>query len=176
MSNGSFDRNEILAAFHALSEELARRDLRAKLFVVGGAAMALAYGDRRLTRDVDAIFEPKEAVYAAARHIAKERGLPDDWLNDSVKAFVPGPDVLRRSLVSTDNLEVAVASPEYLLAMKLLASRVEQDVDDIRTLYSLVGFTTAEQGMQLVERFYPSRILEPRIRFLLEELYGDAQQ
>jgi hypothetical protein len=65
-------------------------------------------------------------------------------------------------------LEVAVASPEYLLAMKLLASRADQDVDDIRLLYSLLGFTSAAEGMDLIERYYPREQLRPRIQFLLE--------
>ena len=56
--------------------------------------------------------------------------------------------------------------------MKLLASRVDQDVGDIRTLYGLCGFKTAKDGLDLVERFYPGRKLEPRIRLLLEEIYG----
>ena len=33
------------------------------LFLVGGAAMALAYSTRRATRDLDAIFEPKQVIY-----------------------------------------------------------------------------------------------------------------
>ena len=55
--------------------------------------------------------------------------------------------------------------------MKLLASRGDQDVEDIRTLYRLCGFKTSDEGLALVQRFYPRRKLEPRIRLLLEELY-----
>jgi hypothetical protein len=32
------------------------------------------------------------------------------------------------------------------------------------------GFTTAEEGMNLIEKYYPRRELEPRIQFLLEEM------
>lgn len=34
------------------------------MFLVGGAAMALAYNARRATRDVDGVFEPKTAIYS----------------------------------------------------------------------------------------------------------------
>jgi hypothetical protein len=73
---------------------------------------------------------------------------------------------------STTSLEVSAASPSYLLVMKLLAARVDQDVSDIRLLYQQCEFTTADEGMDLVERFYPGRAIEPRTQFLLEELFG----
>ena len=170
----SFSKSRILAALHALADELGRRNVKGELFIVGGAAMALAYSSRRSTRDVDAIFEPKSAIYEAARTVAEEEGLPEDWLNDAVKGFAPGGDPDRRLIFSAPSLEVAVASPEYLLGMKLLASRVDQDVDDIRTLYGMCGFTTAEEGMALMQRLYPTRPLPAKTKFLLEELFGQA--
>ena len=33
------------------------------MLIVGGGAIALAYSNDRATRDIDAIFEPKMAVY-----------------------------------------------------------------------------------------------------------------
>jgi hypothetical protein len=165
-------KQRILQALHALADELERREIKGQLFVVGGAAMALAYSSRRSTRDVDAIFEPKTAIYDAARAIAEREGLPDDWLSDAVKGFAPGDDPDRRVIFTDPALEVAVASPKYLLAMKLLASRVDQDVDDIRALYEMCGFTTAEEGVALMKRLYPTRPVAAKTRFLLEELFG----
>jgi hypothetical protein len=158
-----------------LSDELGRGGTRADLFVVGGSAMALAYSLRRTTRDVDAIFVPKAAVYEAARTVARELSLPDDWLNDAVKAYAHGDDPARRVVFQTPSLTVSVASPHYLLAMKLLAARVDQDTDDIVDLYRLCGFTTAEEGMDLLETAYPGRPVEARTQFLLEELFGPAR-
>jgi hypothetical protein len=171
VSSRQMSRPRILRALNGLGDELERRGVRGEVFIVGGAAMALAYSSRRSTRDVDAIFEPKAIMYEAARSVAEHQGLPEDWLNDAVKAFAPGKDPNSRRIFSTASLEVAAASPEYLLAMKLLASRVDQDVEDIRTLYRLCRFKTSDEGLALVRRFYPRRKLEPRIRLLLEELY-----
>lgn len=168
----SFSRTRILEALHSLAEELERRGIKGDLFVVGGAAMALAYSARRSTRDVDAIFEPKSAIYDAARAIAEAEGLPEDWLNDAVKGFAPGDDPDRGRVFSTPALEVAVASPQYLLAMKLLAARVDQDVDDIRVLYEMCSFTKAAEGIALMQRVYPTRPVAAKTRFLLEELFG----
>jgi hypothetical protein len=47
---------------------------------------------------------------------------------------------------------VDVASAEYLLAMKLFSSRAEADADDIALLYRAVGYTTVDEGLDLVER------------------------
>jgi hypothetical protein len=168
-------RRTILRALEHLADELGRRGTRADLFVVGGSAMALAYSLRRTTRDVDAIFVPKAAVYEAARAVARELSLPDDWLNDAVKAYAHGDDPARRVVFRTPSLTVSVASPRYLLAMKLLAARVDQDTEDIVDLYRRCGFTTAKEGMDLLEAAYPGRPVEARTQFLLEELFGPAQ-
>ena len=45
-----------------LGERLVRRGVVADVFVVGGAAMALAYDAARVTRDVDAVFKPHGIV------------------------------------------------------------------------------------------------------------------
>ena len=52
------DRVQLERAFTALGERLVRRGVVADVFVVGGAAMALAYDATRVTRDVDSLFVP----------------------------------------------------------------------------------------------------------------------
>lgn len=172
MSKGAMNRRVLLDALQALSDELERRGARGQLFVVGGAAMALAYSRDRVTRDIDAIFEPKGTIYQAAQVVGEELGLPQDWLNDAAKSFAPGDDPGSKVVFSTPSLEVAAASPRYLLAMKIFASRVSSDSDDIRTLYRELGFTSAEEGLALVEEMYPHATIPPKTQFLLEELFG----
>jgi hypothetical protein len=86
------DRSEIVAALTALGRALERRGVEGELYVVGGAAIALAYDARRSTRDIDAVFEPKQVIYEAASEIAVEHDLPPGWLNDAVKGFLAGED------------------------------------------------------------------------------------
>jgi hypothetical protein len=57
--------------------------------------------------------------------------------------------------------------------MKLLASRTDRDIDGIKTLYDLCGLRTAEEGIKVLESFYPSRIIPARAQFLLQELFTD---
>lgn len=83
--------DEILAALRAVGRHLERQGLQGGRYVVGGAALALADDARRTTRDVDAVFQPKSEIDAAAA-AAEERGLPPGWLNDAVKGFLIGED------------------------------------------------------------------------------------
>lgn len=102
---------------------------------------------------------PTSEVRLAARRVAERLGLDEGWLNDGAKAFIPGADPHQREVFEGDYLQVAAASPRFLLAMKLLAARVERDQDDIRALYRLCGFTTAEEGLRLVQSTYPDYLL-----------------
>ena len=165
------DRAHLLEALRALDEELGRANIRGEVFVVGGAAIALAYDARRSTVDVDAVFAPSTEVRAAAVRVAERLGFEPDWLNDAAKAFLPGEDPERIQVYEGTNLSVAAASPQFLLTMKLLAARVERDQDDIKLLYGLCRFTTAEEGIELVSNSYPEGLIPPRTRFLLEELF-----
>jgi hypothetical protein len=169
------DRERLLQALRALDEELGLAQVRGEVFVVGGAAIALAYDARRSTMDVDAAFAPSAEVRAAAARVAERLDFEPDWLNDAAKAFMPGDDPDRIGVYEGDHLSVAAASPRFLLTMKLLAARVERDQDDIRLLYELCGFTTADEGIDLVASAYPEGVIPPRARFLLEELFPKRQ-
>jgi hypothetical protein len=165
-------RDEIRALLDDLSAELKARGARADVFLVGGAAIAVAYDEARSTRDLDAVFLPTEVVRDAAAAVAERRGLVPDWLNDAVKGFLPGPDPDAQRFYSSDSLNVDVASARYLLAMKLFSARVEIDADDIAFLYRQVGFSTVEEGLDLVESVYQGRPIQPKVQFLLEEIVG----
>lgn len=130
MSTG-LGREDIRALLDDLSAELAARGARAELFLVGGAALAVAYDATRATRDLDAVFIPTDTVRQAAAAVAQHRGLTEDWLNDAVKGFLPGPDPDAQRFYSSDSLIVDVASPRYLLAMKLFAARARELLDRV---------------------------------------------
>src|SRR4051794_20240870 len=170
MTPGPLSAADIRRLFEALADELSRQGARAELFLVGGAAIALCFDERRATRDLDAVFAPTDAVRRAAAAVAEREGLEPDWLNDAVKGFLPGEDPKALRYFEAPGLSVDVASPEYLLAMKLLSSRPEVDADDIALLYRHLGYTTVEQGLELLEQAYPLRSIPPKVQFLLEEI------
>lgn len=168
------DRDALVDLLSELATELAARGVDGELLLVGGAAMVLAYDAQRATRDVDAVFEPKDTVYEVARAIALRHDLPLDWLNDAVKGFLHGSDPSAQRFLELPGLRVDVASPRYLLAMKIFAGRVESDAEDIKILYRLCGYTKASEGLDLVQSEYPGHVIPPRVQFLLEELFPAA--
>lgn len=165
------DAERIRELLVELGRRLDQQGLRARLFVVGGAAMALAFATRRATRDIDAVFEPKTAIYAEAATMADEHGLPADWLNDGVKGLLPDrvPAQVGTEFEAT-GLTVEVASAEYLFAMKAMAARAEVDADDLEVLARQLGLRSAEEAIQLVERYYSPLHLKPVTRYLLEDV------
>jgi hypothetical protein len=169
-----FTRAKIVSALEALGSELTEQGVRGQIFIVGGAAMALAYSTRRVTKDIDAVFEPKSTVYAAAAKVAEDLGLPEDWLNDAVKSFMPGPDEHPRPVPDVRGIEVTTASPRYLLAMKLMAMRFGEDDEDIEILIGDCGVRTADEALALLRDAYPTQEPPPKTRFFLEELLGQA--
>jgi hypothetical protein len=172
VSERHFTRAGIVVALQALGDELTREGVRGQIFIVGGAAMALAYSTRRVTKDIDAVFEPKSAIYAAATKVAEALDLPEDWLNDAVKGFMPGTDEHPRTVPDIAGIEITTASPQYLLAMKLMAMRFGEDDEDIRILLQECDLHSTEEALDLLERFYPLRERSPKTRFFLEELFG----
>jgi hypothetical protein len=170
VSDRHFTRARIIAALEALGEELTSEGIRGQVFIVGGAAMALAYSTRRVTRDIDAVFEPKTAIYEAAERVAERLELPQDWLNDGVKDFLRSADRDAVALPEVDGIEVTTASPRYLLAMKLLAMRFGEDDDDIRILLLQTGIQTADEALALMARMYPHREPPLKTRLFLEEI------
>ena len=168
------DREAIHSLLDELALEMEGQGLRAELFLVGGAAMALAYDERRATRDLDAVFVPKAAVYAAARRVAERRGLDPDWLNDGVMGFLLGDDVARRTVFERPGCVVMVASPQYLLAMKVFAARVDRDAADILFLARECGLTTGDAVLDMAESYFAGRPVPPKVHLMVEELFNPA--
>ena len=95
------DRAQIERAFTALGDRLVRRGVVADVFIVGGAAMALAYDATRVTRDVDSLFVPHGVVLEEARNVAQDLGLPAWWLNEQASVYISGKDDPDKRRVST---------------------------------------------------------------------------
>jgi len=160
--------DRIRALLELLGDELARRGESGELFVVGGAAMALGYDAREATRDIDAVFEPKAAIYDAAARVAELESLQPDWLNDAMKGFLHGDDPDQRVVLDHPALRVAVASPRYLLAMKLLSARIERDADDIALLLELAGISEVDDALDVVIAAYGTGLVTVKTRLLVE--------
>ncbi|MFQ5614655.1 MAG: DUF6036 family nucleotidyltransferase [Anaerolineae bacterium] len=131
------DKRELIGVL----QELDRR-LRSPVDVVlvGGAAMILHFEARRATRDIDVLVLRGNLaeLRAAAKTVAAQRDLPENWLNDAVKGFadVLPPDFYHRLTPLAFTFRqlrlYALGRPEQA-AMKIVALR-EQDLEDLELL------------------------------------------
>jgi hypothetical protein len=170
-------QEEILRALRALNDELVQQGIRGEIGIVGGAAMVLAFNAREATRDVDAVFQPSTAMRAAATRVAARLGLPDDWLNDAAKGYMPADSQPRSILLDLPGLSVWLPPPQYLLAMKAIAARFDSnDAQDLRTLIQHMGLHRVEEVLEVVECFYPRNQIPPKTQFFLEELFEELGQ
>jgi hypothetical protein len=163
-------REQIVEALTVLNERLAEVEVKAECYLVGGAVMCLALDARPSTRDVDGWFTEPATVRRAAREVARELGLPEDWLNDAAKGFIPEGAGFER-WTSFSHLDVSVADERTLLAMKCAAARTAEDVADIRFLAARLGLRSSEDVLRVVLTYYPAERLPVRTRLLLEELF-----
>ena len=158
--------------FARLNDDLARQDITGELYLVGGAVMCLVFDARTSTRGVDGFFRPSGVIRTAARRIAAEEGLADDWLNDAVQGYLsPRGDF--KPFLDLSNLRVLTAAPEYLLAMKCLAMRLGEefhDEQDLRFLLRWLNVTDYGQALMIVARFYPLEGVPQKTLYALEEI------
>jgi len=163
---------DILKLFELLNAELEAGQTHAEVYLVGGAVMCLALGARAATRDVDAWFKPAALVREAAARVAARAGVPDTWLNDAVKAWLSPRGEFDRFL-DRSHLQVFVARPTYLLAMKCAAMRLGaefHDLDDVRYLLRYLNITTAGEALAIVTQYFDEAHIPPKTRLALEEL------
>lgn len=167
------DRETIVRALALLNDRLAAVQQRAELFLVGGAVMCLVHRARPATRDVDGWFTEPAVVRAAARQVAEQLDLPDDWLNDAAKAYVPA-NAGYEAWQALSHLTIAVVDAPTLLAMKCAAARTAEDAADIRFLARHLGLDSSNAILRLVGRYVPEDQLPVRTRLLLEEMFDDS--
>ena len=148
------DAEAMRALLAELDERLRERGVAASVYVVGGAAMALAYGRDGVTPDIDALASHR-AVAEEARAMADDHGLTEHWLNGAAGPWIPPRPKAARRRPTEPGLTVHIAPPEHVLAMKLVALR-RKDRPDIRLLIEHLDMAdaSAEDYADLLERVY----------------------
>ncbi len=165
-------RADIRRLLELLNAELAAGDVRAEVYLVGGAVMCLALGARDATRDLDAFFRPAKLVREAAARVAAKADVPETWLNDAVKAWLSSRGTFDPYL-ELSHLQVFVAQPAYLLAMKCAALRLGEefhDLDDVRYLLRYLNVATVADALRIVTAYFDEAQLPLKTRLVLEEL------
>jgi len=178
---------DIEAGFREIGRKAHSAGELIEIAVYGGSAIVLAFDFRRATRDIDVVVKgDARRLRRYAAEVAQDRGWDRDWMNDAVKGFVSvrAAEGLRlfRSYPDDDRpgLRVLVPTPEYLLAMKCLAMRIDaaddsQDLADIRNLMRETGLLTEAALFGAIEAFYPSRLITPRVAFGIRQIAGEYE-
>ena len=151
----TLDADQLSELLHELGRRLTARGVEGALYVVGGAAIALAHDARRVTIDLDCVASPRDEVLAEAREVALLHGLPDEWLNSRAAAWIPTlPPHWTTSGVDYSGLRIHLADARTLVAMKLISDRT-RDFADLVTLFPAAGITRPEDALALVHDAYP---------------------
>jgi len=103
--------------------------------IVGGAAIVINFEYRKLTRDIDAMYESNEFLEKAITQVSRKYDLPDDWINDEFMYSKSYSDNLLKYSVETDLgtefIKVNTLAGPYLIAMKIKSSRPNEDWADV---------------------------------------------
>jgi hypothetical protein len=176
-----FDRDQLVDALSDLVAELRADGQTVGIRLVGGAALALRYFDRRSTEDLDALHVrpgTDEAVASAADRVAERRGWDRGWLNFKVTQTGAesqwGRPAAWETIHDKDGIVIQVADAETLLAMKLRANRPGRDTDDIRQLLAICGVSTVEAADELFADYYPGDSLPPRAWQMVTSILADG--
>jgi hypothetical protein len=149
------NRDEMESALAELADQLNARNVKAKIYLVGGAVMVLAFDARFTTGDIDGSIHPTDDVLAVAAEIGARRGLDAEWLNNSAQQFIPiFKEPNWQPILKSGNVEIVAADERSMLAMKMRAGR---------------GITSVAEALELYEEFFPEDPLPDRTLPLLDE-------
>src|SRR5215471_17373785 len=175
-------RDLIEQAFDLMGTMAAERGLVIEIAIYGGSCLVLASDIRNASADVDAVFLVNRSdAYEIADAVAEQMGLAPNWMNEAVRQTAPPignpePNLLPfgeypRGTHEAVGLRVHLPTPAYLLAMKILANRLDDDVskaqsdqDDALALMKITGIDSRESILEPLKQCYPNvpGILEPR--------------
>jgi hypothetical protein len=169
MTERLLDRKMLEKAFEKMGEVLARKKVMGEIAVYGGTAVMLQLEYRENTADVDCVVGVGHGpVMDAAREVGRRMGIGTSWLNEGVSVYTSRsakPDDLipygSYPKSGRPHLNVILAKPEYLVAMKVEALRrtASRDIDDLTMLASNLGLRTAQDIFNMHALYFgPERI------------------
>jgi hypothetical protein len=157
------------------------------LAIYGGSCLMLVSNFRFASADVDAVAtEDQRFIDSAAQTIAARHGWPRDWLNDGVRTYLsPHVDGLQQHALfrtypseGTPGLRVFVPTAEYMLAMKLMALRLDgrsgqNDLEDIVNLMQVAGMKEKGDILRFASQFYPEAATSGKLRLAVDHLWNE---
>ncbi|QXX76376.1 hypothetical protein [Methylovirgula sp. HY1] len=176
--------NDLQDGLKELGEAAANAGKIIDLAIYGGSCLMLVSNFRVASEDVDAVAATDQPfIDKIAKAIAKRKSWPQDWLNDGVKTYlspkVDLPDA--HTLFATypseakPGLRVFVPTAEYMLAMKLMALRIDEisgnkDKEDITNLIKIVNIKSKADLIALAAQYYPEAKVSAKLHLAADHL------
>lgn len=177
------ERDICQKALESLNSEAKKRGIKLEIALYGGAAMLLRFDESERTQDLDAAPKniSKQELFSMSLDAGEFLGLEPGWINSAVSIFASSSE--KESdfdcLDIGDNLTVHLASPEYLLAMKILAMRTGQDSHDVRDINILIDhlrLQNAEEALEIARSFYPEDKIGPESIEGIKAIFSEREK
>jgi hypothetical protein len=184
-------REKVEEAFRLVGEYLRDRKTLGEIVVHDGRAIMLQFEWRQSTQDVDAVIRSAGnhgIVQKAIQEAADRLGLPRSWLNESVAMYrLQAEDEKDRLPIGMypsyerPGLRVLAATPEYMLALKIIAmgereSFDDRDFEDAANLGADTGIASTDDLRAFAEAYADGGRLPPKVEARLEELYAAIEE
>jgi hypothetical protein len=181
-------KDDLAGAFQELGTLAVEAGKVIDLAIYGGSCLILVSNFRTTSDDVDAVaVADQDLIDRFAGIVAQRHGWPPDWLNDGVRTYlspaVEIPDA--HELFATypheakPGLRIYVPTPEYMLAMKLMALRIGpddgKDLDDVLNLMPVVGLKGKNELVEFTAQFYPEARISGKLRLGLDYIWQAYQ-
>lgn len=184
-----FDREGLISGLGELGSAAYAAGKVIDLCVYRGSCLMLVSDFGVASDDVDAVATTDQPfVHRIAEAIAERRGWPKDWLNDGVRTYLsPSADVPDDHLLTgtypserQPGIRVYVPTPEYMLAMKLMAMRIDEasggkDKDDILDLIDVVGIGTKSALVEMAAAYYPEAKASAKLLLSADALVAESK-
>jgi len=185
----SLDRARIEQAFRIMGQYLLDRKVFGEIAIYGGSAILFQFDWRKTSQDVDARIISDSShglVIEAVREAAKQLGLRQSWLSESVSVYArSGEQIADRVFIGVYptperfGLRVSAAKPPYILAMKLKALERttvdDRDYQDAIDLGLECGTGTVDELHAVFCKFFSDQELSPAAELRIKELALDIQ-
>lgn len=155
----SMDKADVLEALTLLNNELKSEGMSITIKLFGSGVIILRYDDsRRISDDLDVLFDADSRVREAAERVAAKLDLPIDWFNDDV-AFYNSPrlEFTTDGMPQFSNLKIQALTTESLFAMKMHKDDRPQGAADTAYLCKKLDIQSMEQAEEILHKYYPNR-------------------
>ena len=168
-------RDMIMKYFRELAKLLYDKGKEAEIWVYGGTVMALKYGSRSMTHDIDSEWTNAESFEEAAEAIRKKYGLDSNWINDQIKALLTGSETFDiEPFLELPGLTIWFADGLTMLAMKIRAGRdYSPDLDDIKWLLQELSIRNREEALYIFRDKYPTVELPDTSSRVIDEFFSN---